>query len=84
MFDSKGFKSKEYIINVGNNTYYGERSYVDAIISTGKSAMKNKFAIIGVEKSKVVQFLNEPHGDKVELDKAVEEYRSNGFRVYTA
>jgi len=75
---------KQYILDSGTHQFATDKTYINKVLSIGKSAMKGKFAIIGVEKSKVVQFLNEPHGNKVELDKAVAEYVELGFRVYTS
>lgn len=74
---------KDYIINANNHTYYSDRIYVDACIKTGKSAMKGKNAIIGVEKDNTVILLNETFKTVELRNTRVEEYINEGFKVYT-
>ena len=75
---------KEWIISINNHTYTGDRIYVDNALSLGREAMKCKNAIIGVEKENVVILLSEPHNIPKQLAKSVTEYKSKGFKVYTA
>lgn len=74
----------ECMIAVNDHTYKADRAYADNCIKIGKKAMKGKNAIIGVEKENRILLLNETHPDKNELNKAVAEYESNGFKVYKA
>lgn len=75
---------KEWIISINDHTYTGDRLHVDNALSLGREAMKGKNAIIGVEKENVVILLSEPHNNPKQLAKSVTEYKSKGFKVYTA
>ncbi|MFA5715108.1 MAG: hypothetical protein WC998_05185 [Candidatus Paceibacterota bacterium] len=77
-------KQDGYIINVKDNTYFGDRVYVDTLINIGKESMIGKHAIIAVEKDKTVMLLSQTHKTAKQLGKSMTEYISNGFKVYTA
>jgi hypothetical protein len=73
---------KEWILNINDHTYAGDRIYVDSCLNVGRDDMKGKHAIIGVEKGNVVILLSEPYRTETKMNVAMAKYIQEGFKVY--
>lgn len=78
------FKEKTHsILNINGKSYLAGKQMKKILLSSVKNSLKGKYAIYAIQKGNVSDFRKDIYNDSKELIKAIREWNSKGFKVYS-
>lgn len=76
-------KKKQSVLNISGISYSVGKQMKKTLLSSAKDSLKGKHAIYAIQKGNIIDFRKDIYKDSKELLKAIKEWDSKGFKVYS-